>query len=65
MTEKKEKACNHLLLVCKRVQRRLNDGYAPTFEQMEHLDGAIDALEAELVCGHKIVDECECFEETR
>lgn len=62
MTSKKEIACDHLLLVAKRVQKRLLDGYAPTFEQMDHLDGAIQALEAELLCGHKIVDECDCVE---
>lgn len=65
MTTRKETACDHLLLVCRRVQRRFADGYMPTFEQLEAFNAAIEAFDLELICGHKVIEECECSEVNR
>ncbi len=62
MTRRKNIACNRLLLVCRRIQRRFADGYSPTFEQMNAFNAAIEAFDLELLCGHKLIDECECSE---
>lgn len=60
MTTKKECACDHLLLVCRQVQRRFDDGHMPTFEQLDNFKGAIEAFDVMLICGHKVIDECDC-----
>ena len=62
MTERKEREADHLLIVCRRIQKRFKDGQMPTFEQMEHFDGAIEAFDFELLCGHKVIEECDCTE---
>lgn len=65
MTDRKEKAYEHLLLVAKRVERQFSNGNHPSFEQIENLRGAIEALEFQLICGHPVVDDCDCIELNR
>ena len=62
MTSRKEYACDNLLLVCRRIQKRFADGHVPTFEQMDAFNAAIEAFDLELLCGHKIIEECECID---
>ena len=62
MTDRKERAADHLLLVARQVLQRLKDGYVPTFKQIDHLEGAIRAFDIDLICGHKVIEECDCAE---
>ena len=59
MTHKKEIACDNLLRICRRIQKRFQDGHMPTFEQMNQFDAAIFGFDVMLLCGHLVIDECE------
>ena len=59
MTSKKEIACDNLLRICRRIQKRFADGHMPTFEQMNQFDAAIFGFDVMLLCGHLVIEECE------
>lgn len=59
MTSKKEIACDNLLRICRRIQKRFQDGHMPTFEQMNQFDAAIFGFDVMLMCGHLVIDECD------
>ena len=58
-----EQRWEFLLVAAKRVHQAFRDGRNPTFEQIEKLDSAIQAVETMKVCGHRLVDECDCAEQ--
>jgi hypothetical protein len=55
---------NSLRIASKRVLQAFRDGGNPTFEQLDKLESAIEAVEFQRICGHRYVDgECDCGEE--
>lgn len=39
-------------------------GWHPTFEQLERLEGALYPFVTEKVCGHPLLEECDCCSST-
>ena len=58
-----EQRWEFLLVSAKRVHEAFRDGRNPTFAQLDKLDSAIQAIEAQKICGHRLVDECDCAEQ--
>lgn len=51
-----------LLLTSKRVLEAFRNGRNPTFEQLDKLEAAIEGIEVQKICGHRVIEECECEE---
>ncbi len=51
-----------LLNASKHVARAFKNGYHPTFEQLQKLDAAIYGVETLKLCGHRLIEECDCLE---
>lgn len=58
-----EQRWEFLLVAAKCVHQAFRDGRNPTFEQLEKLDSAIQGIETMKICGHRLVDECDCAEQ--
>lgn len=53
-----------LLKTSKVVLAAFTSGRNPTFQQVERLQGAVDGVEAERICGHRFIDgPCDCEED--
>ena len=63
MTKEGRSRRHDLLSICRKIQKRFKDGYMPTFEQMEHFDACIGIFALQLICGHKVIEECSCGED--
>jgi len=56
-----EEKWEFLLLTSGRVLKAFRDGRNPSFEQLDKLEAAIYSIEAQKLCGHRVIDECECI----
>lgn len=52
-TESLVRSANAVLLA-------FRDGHNPTFDQLEHLEGALHPFVTEKLCGHVIAEDCDC-----
>lgn len=57
-----EERWEFLLKTAKNVLSAFRDGRNPTFEQLEKLESAIESVDGEKICGHRYIEECDCFE---
>ena len=55
-----EDLTGNLVKAASRVLEMFRNGNHPTETQLRLLDGALFPFEGEKLCGHKIVEECEC-----
>lgn len=58
-----EQRWEFLLATAKQVHQAFRDGHNPTFSQLDKLDSAIQAIETQKICGHRLIDECDCVEQ--
>ena len=58
-----EQRWEFLLVAAKRVHEAFLDGRNPTFSQIDKLGSAIQAVATQKICGHRLVDECDCAEQ--
>ena len=52
-----------LLITARHVYQAFRDGHNPTFDQLHKLESAIQSIETMKICGHRLVDECDCAEQ--
>jgi hypothetical protein len=62
MTDRELKAYKHLLLCSSRVYGMFMGGNHPSTEQLDHLGAAIEALKVMKICGHRAVEDCDCYD---
>lgn len=62
ISERFEQRANALAVASQRVLQAFKDGRNPTFEQIDRLEASLFPWNEELICGHKIIEECECSE---
>lgn len=55
-----EQKWEFLLCSAEHVACAFQEGRNPTFDQLEKLNAAIEAVKAMKVCGHRIIEECDC-----
>lgn len=55
-----EQRWEFLLVAAKRVHTAFREGRNPTAAQLGQLDSAILAIETQKICGHRLIDECDC-----
>ena len=50
-----------LVRSAKSVLNALKDGRNPTFDQLTHLEGALWPFVAMKLCGHVVMEDCDCM----
>lgn len=58
-----ERRWKFLLVAAKRVSQAFRDGRNPTFDQIQKLESAIESIDTLKICGHRLIDECDCAEQ--
>lgn len=57
-----EERWEFLRLASKRVLDAFKAGRNPTFEQINKLEAAIECIDGLKICGHRLIEECDCAE---
>jgi hypothetical protein len=58
--EQVRKAADALAHAVEMCLRRWDDGYQPTFGQIDHLRSCVFPFLNDNMCGHRIVEDCDC-----
>lgn len=61
-TESADIKLRQLLRASMTVLRMFKSGHHPTESQLSRLENTIMAFEAMKMCGHKLIDECDCLQ---
>lgn len=61
-TETIEELTANLVKAASFVLERFQDGYHPSESSLKRLEGALFPFVGEKLCGHKIVDDCDCLD---
>jgi hypothetical protein len=57
-----EELTKNLVRAASNVLEMFQNGHHPTESQLKRLEGALFPFFGEKLCGHKIVEECDCSE---
>jgi hypothetical protein len=56
-----EERWEFLLTASRHVLAAFLLGQNPTFDQIDKLDSAVEAIDGLKVCGHRHIEDCECL----
>lgn len=58
--DQKEKCIEDLVRAVTAVLTRFRSGRAPTFDQLDKLEGSLIPFATDKLCSHNMLEECDC-----